>query len=59
MRGMPLQQTSSNLDDFLYDVPFGLLPRTFQHAVIAAHQLGARFLWIDALCIIQNVEQDW
>ncbi|KAK4450151.1 heterokaryon incompatibility protein-domain-containing protein [Podospora aff. communis PSN243] len=36
-----------------------LLP-TFQHAIQVTRLLGLRFLWIDSLCIIQNVDDsDW
>jgi hypothetical protein len=30
------------------------LPPTFQHAITATQRLGIRYLWIDALCIIQE-----
>jgi hypothetical protein len=39
-----------NLDD---------LPRTFQDAVQVTRALGQPFLWIDAICIIQDDENDW
>ncbi|KAI8649693.1 HET domain-containing protein [Fusarium keratoplasticum] len=37
------------------------LPRTFQDAVEVARGLQVRYLWIDALCIIQNEDnhEDW
>ncbi len=35
------------------------LPATFQDAVTATHLLGFRFLWIDALCIVQDDTEDW
>ncbi|KIW76494.1 hypothetical protein Z517_11240 [Fonsecaea pedrosoi CBS 271.37] len=35
------------------------LPTTFQHAMQFARELGVRWIWIDALCIIQGDEQDW
>jgi hypothetical protein len=37
----------------LLEVSFDTLPQTFKDAVIVARSLGVRFLWIDALCIIQ------
>lgn len=40
-------------------IAFGSLPRTYQDAVIVSRSLGFRYLWIDALCIIQNDKQDW
>ncbi|KAF2135187.1 uncharacterized protein K452DRAFT_314180 [Aplosporella prunicola CBS 121167] len=35
------------------------LPATFRDAVEVVSQLGYSYLWIDALCIIQDDEQDW
>lgn len=36
-----------------------LLSRTFQDAVHATLELGLRYLWIDALCIVQDSKSDW
>lgn len=35
------------------------LPRSLQDAIIITRRLGFRFLWIDALCIIQDSVEDW
>lgn len=35
------------------------LPQTFQDAVQVTRALGIRYLWIDALCIIQDSREDW
>lgn len=35
------------------------LPAAFQDAIIVTRRLGYRYLWIDSLCIIQDVESDW
>ncbi|TVY14481.1 hypothetical protein LARI1_G007360 [Lachnellula arida] len=35
------------------------LPRTFQDAIRITITLGIRYLWIDALCIIQDDADDW
>jgi hypothetical protein len=37
----------------------GQLPQTFQDAVIVSRTLGIKYLWIDALCIIQDSVADW
>ena len=35
------------------------LPLTFRHAIDLTRRLGYRYLWIDALCIIQHDVIDW
>lgn len=37
----------------------GELPQLFQDVIKLVRALGIRYLWIDALCIIQDNEQDW
>ncbi|KAF9557797.1 HET-domain-containing protein [Agrocybe pediades] len=34
------------------------LPKTIADAVVATNKLGLRWLWVDALCIIQDSEED-
>ncbi len=35
------------------------LPLTFQHAIAVTRALGIQYLWIDAICIIQDDDKDW
>ncbi|KAI1371390.1 HET-domain-containing protein [Hypoxylon crocopeplum] len=35
------------------------LPQNFKDAIHVARALGIRYLWIDALCIIQDSKADW
>ena len=37
----------------------GELPQTLQHAFRLARLLGIRYLWIDALCIVQDDPEEW
>ncbi|KAK4106598.1 HET-domain-containing protein, partial [Parathielavia hyrcaniae] len=46
-----------NREELLEQVP--VLPQTFEDAIVAAQRLGARYIWIDSLCIIQDDAQDW
>jgi hypothetical protein len=34
-------------------------PATFNDAIRVARKLGARYLWIDSLCIVQDDPRDW
>lgn len=38
--------------------PLKILPQTLQDAVTCTSALGYRYLWVDALCIIQDSESD-
>jgi hypothetical protein len=52
--------TSATLSEFL-DVGIRLerLRRTFREAIDITRRLKLRYLWIDALCIIQDSADDW
>jgi hypothetical protein len=50
---------SSNEAAFRSCVPYDDLPRTFRDAVDLTRRLEVRYIWIDALCIIQDSEEDW
>jgi hypothetical protein len=49
----------SNIEDFQKDIPWSSLSRTFQDAIMIAWKVGFRFIWIDALCILQDSVKDW
>ncbi|KAK8016113.1 HET-domain-containing protein [Apiospora rasikravindrae] len=51
--------TSANLRSRLRGIPHGNLPPSFRDAVTITRALGVRYLWIDALCIIQDSKEDW
>ena len=56
----PLLTTSfRTLKQHRNQIPWDLLPRLFQDAVIVTRRLGLRFLWVDALCIVQDNRKDW
>jgi len=54
-----IKTTKATLLDRMQTIPFQILPKTFQDAVIVTRQLGLRYLWIDSLCIIQDCIDDW
>jgi hypothetical protein len=35
------------------------LPKTFQHAIEFTRRMQINYLWIDALCIIQDGPENW
>lgn len=43
-----------NKDQYLVEVPEERLPQTIQDSIFAARKLGIRYVWADALCIIQD-----
>jgi hypothetical protein len=51
--------TKENYQSHCHSIPIESLPKTFQDAVTATRKLSIQYLWIDALCIIQNDEEDW
>ncbi|KAE9379641.1 HET-domain-containing protein [Stipitochalara longipes BDJ] len=53
----PTKLSKVNLEEFLTRVP--ALPKTFAEAVSVARKIGARYLWIDSLCIVQDDLEDW
>jgi len=56
---MQSRTTLGNISQQCEKVEFNHLPRTFQDAVTVTRILGFRYLWIDALCIIQDDADAW
>ncbi|KAK0337580.1 hypothetical protein LTR59_012582 [Friedmanniomyces endolithicus] len=54
-----LKLTSANLDAFCNGMSETQLPKSFQDAISIARYLDVRYLWIDALCILQDSSLDW
>ena len=51
--------TTLTLAERKLDIPWVSLPKTFQDAVTAVRRIGLSYLWIDALCIVQDDAADW
>lgn len=51
--------TQETIGDYLAGIQMTKLPAVFRDAVVTTRQLEIRFLWIDALCIVQGDEGDW
>lgn len=56
---MRLTTTMETLHERLYGIPWNYIPRAFLDAFHVAVTLGLEYVWIDALCIIQDDERDW
>ncbi|GKU05577.1 heterokaryon incompatibility protein [Fusarium langsethiae] len=54
-----LRTTDGNINNMLGGIELSSLPKLLQDAVTLTHQLNVPYLWIDALCIIQENKQDW
>ena len=52
------QLRTTNIEKLKTSIPFDTLPMVFQHAVTIAANIGIYYLWIDALCILQDHEED-
>lgn len=50
-----MENVTSRLDPF----PLDKLPLTLQEAVRMTRSLRIKYLWIDALCIVQDCQEEW
>jgi hypothetical protein len=51
--------TSENIDQHKTRILYEDLPKTFKDAIKITRDLGYRYIWIDAICIVQGCEDDW
>lgn len=49
----------ANFEKHKGGISLSTLPRTVQDVARVSERLGIRYLWIDALCIIQDDQKDW
>lgn len=54
-----LTLTESSKSQLLAGIPADGLPIVLQNAALVTRQLGLEWLWVDALCIVQNSQDDW
>ena len=50
----PLVTTKQNINAHSRAIPAHLLPKTISEAIIVSRKMGMRYLWVDALCILQD-----
>lgn len=51
--------TLATLQEFQRGIRFEGLSKNFQDAALVTSTLGLEYLWVDALCIIQDSKRDW
>jgi hypothetical protein len=54
-----LKTMPATLHQHLYQIPTGSMTVVVREAIKVTRALSLRYLWIDALCIVQGDEQDW
>jgi len=54
----PQATNYANIQEHFNEIPLSILPQSVQDAVFVTRKLGLRYLWIDALCIIQDSQED-
>ncbi|KAF2137029.1 uncharacterized protein K452DRAFT_207686, partial [Aplosporella prunicola CBS 121167] len=54
-----LKTTSASLATHKERISVHAMPNVFQDAMFVVRKLGIRYLWIDALCIVQDNPADW
>ncbi|KAL3423924.1 heterokaryon incompatibility protein [Phlyctema vagabunda] len=57
--GLDFKLLEENVEQRTAGFDVGDLPVTFQQAIQTTWKLGHSYIWIDALCIIQNNNDDW
>ena len=56
---IPLTTTEATLALRKAGIALSSMPKAYQDAVVIARRFKIRYLWIDALCIIQDSFKDW
>ncbi|KIW05848.1 uncharacterized protein PV09_03051 [Verruconis gallopava] len=54
-----MKLTQDVLEQFRKNIDFESLPKTFKDAILVTRLLDHSYIWIDALCIIQDSKEDW
>jgi len=55
----PVRTTLETSQQHYDSIAMSELPQTLQDAIFITRRLGYQYLWVDALCIIQDSKDDW
>jgi hypothetical protein len=55
----PCSTTTTSYEENIQDIPWEKLSLTFQDTIAFARKLQVRYIWIDAICIMQDSNEDW
>lgn len=55
----PLCTTKKSLDELSVEIPSTSIPKTYFEAMRITKICGISYIWIDALCIVQDDEKEW
>ncbi|KAI0169800.1 HET-domain-containing protein [Hypoxylon sp. FL1284] len=58
-RSATLKTTSANLAELTAGFDVARLPAAIRDAIRVTQRLGVKYIWIDALCIVQDSRSDW
>ena len=56
---LSLTTTYATLERHQNGIPMNKMPANFRDAILITRKLGFRYVWIDALCILQDSREDW
>ncbi|KAK3362568.1 heterokaryon incompatibility protein-domain-containing protein [Lasiosphaeria hispida] len=54
----PLTSTTATIGSNVRGIPLKSLPQTLKDAITVTRKMGCKYLWIDALCILQDSDDD-
>lgn len=54
----PYKTTMSNINSYTQELASITFPKTLSDAIKVCHEIGIRYIWIDALCIVQDDPKD-
>ncbi|KAL5328211.1 hypothetical protein ACEPPN_001707 [Leptodophora sp. 'Broadleaf-Isolate-01'] len=53
-----IMTTKANRPEKLREIALGSLPQTIQDAITVTRELRYKYIWVDAICIVQDDEED-